>query len=476
MDFKLNNNVRMGVASEQMDDFSWNEVSDLKKKQQLLTDVGESEEDNYNYAIEGLLGETKVKDEEGFIGIDFNGGFKPFTKENIKYYDNLINTGEVAFDENGVQTKGVKNYNLSKWNALKNKGVTPDSLQDTVRAQTQEKWMSYQSKMTKYDKDESTLASVSANLWGGIKALAHDPVTYGEIMLEMRGVKVGNTISSAQKYKKTLITNMPKIQKMAKKIDDMMKHNPTGAKQLKDKMDKMLDITTKNIKKATDKFGVSAVEEVTAFQRMLEKKGLSPDEVIQTMIRKSKDKKNPFTDGKSADLIRNMTKGDMVKDMANQGGIAGMVAGFSEWIRQEQTYDFKHDVLPQYDKAESNKDIALNAGFGMLAGMVFEPAAALYMRYKNKDLTGWTLGDDAGVEDNILKSNSQISSNEPVDLDGSRVKQPPEEKIETKPIEERTEENIQYAEDNLDFQQVTDKYNKQQSELELIQQCINGGM
>ena len=109
----------------------------------------------------------------------------------------------------------------------------------------------------------------------------------------------------------------------------------------------------------------------------------APEITTTELVKMIKDGKNLFNNPKTAKIVEEAMRKDLLVEVLAFGGVSGFMGAVTETAHQIGTFDFKSQVMdgkngmPNYDLDKAQKDTLLSAGFGFVFGGVFSLGANL---------------------------------------------------------------------------------------------------
>lgn len=435
MDFDRNKNETLFEFNPKTPvdrDINWFQSVGIKYKQNVLTDLEYSENVQYNDTISRFVPPEKMES----FGVP---SAQKMTKEGADYYDNLINSGEITFDKNGVQLTGRQDTNAVVWNTLKNKGFTPDSFHQKVIEDTQKQHTEYAQDLSSYDKDNIWGQSGSADFVADIGSWLSDPPNLFGLGLEVSAFKAFST----------------GLLKEGRATSTAMANRITGG-------------SIGEIGALSSKYGKQPVVEALNFITKMRGKGASSAEIIGMFKNKGTGVSESFKDPKTQKVITDLIKKGRLEEIGAVAGFSGVMAGVTEWIHQLGTFDFKSAVLKDYDETQKNTDIALNTGFGFVFGGLFNVATNILHKPMDEAIAATDIGASV-TTDGVMKASADVSADMPISVNATEplIK---EEVTINKDIE--IDKVVEEMEQREDFRFETDAHNKVVDEFEKARQCI----
>ena len=466
MEFDANKNLSTKSYNPKTSniDVGWGEAIGLQYKQDMVTDMSFSQNLQYNKTISKILGYSGKKEEDarsawtafGDWATDWGTPDSGFTKESIKYYDELLNSGKIAFDDNGNQIKGDKNPDAKVWWEIKKQGYTPKTFNDEVINNSRQEIMEYASQL-------KTADSTSAQIVGSFSAWASDPVNFSLVVAEIGGLILTKKPGGAAFINKMLRkhTAIGANKKWASKIEQMI-------------MDRTHEVARIRAGEAVKKFGKKPYLQMKRFEEDAIERGLNPIQAFRELQRAQK----AGLFGKNNDKIGQMIAVRKSKDVGNIAGDIGFYTGagiIAEGIHQATTFDFKNEVLPEYDKTAATTDVLLSGVFaGSVGGTMDLGSRWLYNRRLDNSLDAMAVPgveSTAEIIDGLNKAANDVSKDDLIRVDTDN---PPMEFDGVEIPQTQIDEYLEAAQKDPEWEPINNVYEKELNEYDTVKQCIIG--
>lgn len=375
------------VVKKELD---WTGAVGAKFSQNLLTDAPYSESMNFNDTINDIL----EPDYEPAWG-----GIKGFTKENIDLLDTQWNNGYYTLDDKGnVQAtekyKSAGGINQTKylpsdphvkmWLDMKSKGYTPDSIADITVKNAQQEYIDTKVDLFEYDENNIWGQSATSSFIGDFGSWLADPINSGGLMAEIaifKGASGGILREGRQ--------NILKLSKQVAK----------GSPAYKKKMEQL-----------TMKYGQESLDEATKKIFELKNMGLSDIEIISVFKNKGVNMGGAFKFPNTSNVIMDSVRKNKLQELGSIAGASGLIGGIVEAGHQAGTFDWKTQVLPEYNKEKAIQDVKLSAGFGFVFAGVFNLVGNLLRKAPD----GVIIGTGIELEEQAFKTANDIKNDIPV--------------------------------------------------------------